>query len=625
MDRFTPATLLLLAQFTLPAVAGTLPEAYRDTPGPGDYPEADVLALRDVRTYTLHPDGRVDLRIETVEKVLTYHGMDQVGDPHFAFDSARQELEVIRSRTYTPEGGVVDTKANGINEITPFALEKAPDYTDIRQMVVTHVGLDVGAVVETQIEIRDRAPWRTFLEGAEVLQDDRPALVRQVVARVPAGTPLLHHLSNGTAALEVTHTGTQDVYTWTLEQVGIARNALLEPASHLFLPTLRFTTAPEWSAWSDAIGERVETALQDPDGEVAAAARGLVNGKEDLEARLEALHAFVVEGFVGVDWPLGDFDYAPRPAPRVLASSHGHALDRAVLLAGLLRAVGMEAEIFLFGRNPTHDPDLSALPCLARLDTPLVRTSTGDRTLWLDPTAKLEDRSARDFKGMEGLPLAPGAAELKPLSVPDSDNRLVIRLETTLNAEGGWTGSGDVALLGWYAPYYQVRGDRNRLDTFASQLVQSVLPGVATVEASVTALEPWTVRLHISFSAPPPEQAPPVAMMATGIPKGSLLLQSPFLHLSRRAVPLELPCAGEERVTIVWTLPPNTGVRYVPRPVSVQGDVGQATRTWSFEDGRLTVTSRTELKTRLVTPEDYPTYKAMHDQLAAPGTSRAIR
>src|SRR5574340_952722 len=101
---------LLLA----PVLAGAagLPPQYANTPTAKDYPKADVLVLSESRTFTLAPDGRVTEKVRKVEKMLTYQGMDEAGDPHVAFNKENQELVISLCRTYTPEGRVADAKPN---------------------------------------------------------------------------------------------------------------------------------------------------------------------------------------------------------------------------------------------------------------------------------------------------------------------------------------------------------------------------------------------------------------------------------------------------------------------------------------------------------------------------------
>ncbi len=625
MDHTTCFSILLLLTASAPAVAvGEIPAKFRTPYTAKDYPDADVLALEDIRVYTLHPDGRVDRHVGRVEKVLTYHGMDEIGDPHVPFDSARQTIRVIRSLTWTPEGEEKKTQDNGFNVMTPFALAKAPDYTEIHQLVITHVGLDIGAVVQTDYVVSDEVPWRTHLEGVEVLQDDESALLRRIIVEVPAGTTLLYHVANGEARLEISHTGDLDVYTWTLENVGVARKALAEPEAMVFLPTLLFTTAPDWKTWSNTLADRLDTALEDPDGNVARLADRLLEGRSDTLARVEALHGFVVDAVLTASWPLTDFDYAMRPAARTLESSHGHTLDKAVLLTALLRDAGYTADITIVDPNPLEDPALRALPCLARLTQPLVRVDADGETLWLDPTAKLETRSQRDFAGWEGLPVVAGTDALHLLEPPDVPNRLTIRLDATLDADNGIQGDGEIILLGHYAPFFEVRGDKTKLESFTKGLVSSVVATVDRVEASVVALDPFQVRLRVSFSAETPSPAPRVVTVETGIPSGSLLETSPFMHLASRTLPLILPATGEEMVTVTWTLPKGKVPRFIPAPVATEGEPGRAARTWRLEDGKITMTSETIVRRRVVAPPDYPAFKAMHDLLAADSSRTVI-
>lgn len=592
----------------LPALAAGLPPQYATTPTAKDYPRADVLVLSEARSFTLAPDGRVTEKVRKVEKMLTYQGMDEAGDPHVPFNKENQELVVSLCRAYTPEGIVRDAKPNSFNEMTPFDLEKAPAYTSWREMVITKVGLDINAVVELEYTITDKKPWRKVLEGVVVLQDSAPALVREVSVTVPAGTPLKCRLFNWDAPCATTG----NTCTVALKNVPGLDLTQGHGLSAEFLPTLVFTTAPDWKSHADRLGAAVETAAAATSPALDRKVEELVKGVEGSFDKILKVHGYVAEGINTVEWPLEDFDYAPRTAADVFDGGYGHALDKAVLLCAMLKKIGREPKIALGRHTVPGGLDPAAVPCLAQMDGLPVRIEKGSSVLWLDPTAKLSDSSQKDFVGFKGLPLVAGMAELHEMTpVEGASDFLWASLEAKAKEDLSLEGEGTVTLAGRYSPYYAVQGCKDSQKEALETLVGSVLPGASVSEYSVVRMEPGQAVFRLSFKADAPK-AGTVRALQTGLPEGSLLKHYEASHLAKRDLPLVLAGSGEERLVLKVTLPKGLKPSYLPKEVKAENAAGSFSQTCAVTDGVLEMKVEAKVKGRVVSVQDYPGLRALY-------------
>ena len=611
------AAAFLAAALALPAFPGGLPPQYAGSPTAKDFPEADVLVLSEKTAFTLLPDGRVEKRVEVVEKILTYQGMDETGDPAVPFHKELQEITVTRCRTYDPEGRVVDARANSFNERTPFALEKAPAYAGWREMVITKVGLDVNAVVELSYTVADRKPWRRFLEEVVPLAGPFPALSREVSVTVPAGMDRQARLFGAAAEPVVRREGDAETTTWTLKDLPGIPPHELHGESGAFLPTLVFTTCPDWGHQNAILTRLADGAAASSSPALEAKARKLLEGAAGPTEKALRLHRYVAEAINTVHWPLSAFDESPRPAAETFDSGYGHPLDKAVLLVGLLRSAGLRAAIALGARYPEGSVEVGAVPCAALLDTPVVRVETGSSVLWLDPAAPLSESSQRTLAGLQGLPLVAGVSELHTLDYP-GESLLSANLEAKVSPDLSLEGKGTVTLSGRYCPFYAVEGSADAQKEALASLLSGLLPGSSVSSVEVRRLEPAQFVADVAFTAPAPSSKGP-ALIRLGLPGGSLLGEVPAPAASRRVLPVVLPHAGKEHLRLTLEVPPGREPLYLPPSLSVQNAAGSLSRTTAFEGGKVRWETEAEIPSAVVPARSWEDLKALQAALAADG------
>lgn len=608
-NRSLIAFACLICAAAMPILAAGLPPQYSATPTAKDFPAADVLVLSEKVSFTLHPDGRVEKSVSIREKILTYQGMDDAGDPAVAFHKDLQDLSITRCRTYTTEGLTVDAKPNSYNERTPFALEKAPVYAGWREMVITKVGLDLDAVVELDYSLADRKPWRRFFEGAVVLQNDRPALVREVSVTVPEGMGLHARLFGADAAPAVSRASGSETTTWTLKNVPAVPPSELHHGADGFLPTLVFSTCPDWGHHNSILSGIVVRAAAASSPALDAKTDELTKGIAGAWDKALKIHAFAAESINDVRWPLPAFDDVPRPAAETYDSGYGHSLDKAVLLVAMLRRAGLQAAIALGASYPSGALDPSAVPSLALLDTPIVRVEMGDRPLWLDPTAPLSEHSQRDRAGLKGLPLVAGIGELHTLDYPGPDE-ISADFEVKVAKDFSLSGSVTLVLSGRYCPFYAVQGSTEEQKNHVGSLVSSLFPGAKVTSLDVVRMEPSQAVWKVSFEAGAPSASGAKAL-ALGVPKSSLLAGFANSHASRRTLPVVLAHAGREHVTVDFALPEGLKPLYVPPQTLVQNGAGTFERNFQGSEKGLTFDWKVDIPSAVVAPQAYGDLKAL--------------
>jgi hypothetical protein len=478
-------------------------------------------------------------------------------------------------------------------------------------MVVTKVGLDLNAVVELEYTLADKKPWRRFLEGVVPLRDGYPALVREVSVTVPGGMTLNHKLFNAEAAPVVKTEGGQATTTWTMKNVPLARMNHAGADERAYLPTLVFTTAPDWAHQAAIVGGLVEKAAASSSPALDKKAEALLSGLKGPLERILKVHGFVAEDINTVDWPLSDFDFVPRGAAQVYDSGYGNALDKAVLLVALLKKAGVDSAIAAVRRVPEGLPDPTTVPCLSQMDGVILHVGMGKGpTLWLDPSEPLSESSQRDFQGFKGLPLLKEYSEIHSMVPLDTADLLWANLEATLAADLSFEGKGQVALNGEYSPFYKVQGEKDAQKKALSGFLSSLLPGSSLTDFSVVRMEPGTAAFEVSFKAPAPAKGTVKALKA-GLPEGSMFKNISGIYLQERDLPLLLHQATNEKVFLRFKLAEGLKLAYLPAAVKAEKACGSVVQTWALKDGALELDLQMSVSKAQISPKDYPDFREL--------------
>ena len=139
-------------------------------------PKSEAQFDRLIKTYTLNPDGSQELRVQKQLTVYTHAAMNSLyGETFIVYDPSYQHLTVNESYTRQKDGTVVTTPDNAFVEVLPSAAADAPAYNGLKEMVVVHTGLELGATIYLDYTITTEA-------------GDLPSL--GIFAKIEEGSPI---------------------------------------------------------------------------------------------------------------------------------------------------------------------------------------------------------------------------------------------------------------------------------------------------------------------------------------------------------------------------------------------------------------------------------------------------
>jgi hypothetical protein len=503
---FVMGLTMLCGAFLLPAdsVRAQSPAAAPALSGLPDYralaaryPGADAVVLFDSLFVSLDDDNRVSKRRHRAVMLFTDNAINRYGDPRILFNTAAQELSVIVARVYMRDGTIADTQKNGMNQTTPFALDRAPDYVDWQETVVTHVGVEKGCVAELHYIIQDKVP-SPRLSGIEIFSSEDPVEVRVLDVRASGAGPLKCASLGGAPEPDASVAG---VRRWTVRNIA-GRTPFNGGAwEGDYFPVACYSTASDWPSLLSEVAATLAGKTGDHDFFSGVVRKATENLQED-EDRILAIHRLALDCVTSVHAPFGLLAAAPRDAGKIYESGYASPLDRAVLLMAMLAAGSYEPVVVLAaaGRAWTDEA-----PAPELFGSVLVAAKFEDGELYLDPGASLEHDPLLGLAGRTCARLEPHGAIVRLPARKAGENRSSLRLVLKRGEEGTLAGEGTAVLTGIFSPYYVMRGAGTEAADFVEARVRDLFGGAVLKDWNPQRLERSGAEIAFTFTVKLPD------------------------------------------------------------------------------------------------------------------------
>lgn len=158
--------------------------AYITTPIIAQQNDAQYLLLR--KEYTFSRDGSYEMTCNQKIKYLTYQSFHRYyGETFIVYNPQIQTLTINKSATTMADGKLITAPENSFNEVLPAWAARSGAYNHYKEMVVTHTGLEVGAVSELSYTIKTSKTPFNQIQIFEPFRFDIPADTLEFVFHVP--------------------------------------------------------------------------------------------------------------------------------------------------------------------------------------------------------------------------------------------------------------------------------------------------------------------------------------------------------------------------------------------------------------------------------------------------------
>ncbi len=320
--------------------------------------DSTTVAFENDGTNTRESTGRIRIQSDA--------GLQRYGVVQFSYQNSNQSLDIAYVRVRKPDGSIITSPADNIQDMVAAITREAPVYTDLREKHVAVKGLSVGDILEYQARWHTTKPevpgqfW--FMYN---FSHDSIILEEKLQISVPAQRPV--KWNGGSPKPNVVEKSGRRIFTWTTSQLQHKSseqekteqetNTYRALRGQLPSPEVQLSSFDNWEEigrwYGDLQKERV-TATP----EIRSKAEELTRNAKDEDPKLRAIYSYVSTQFRYIGIAFGTGRYQPHSAAEVLSNQYGDCKDKHTLLASLLGAVGISAYPALISSSHEIDSDV---------------------------------------------------------------------------------------------------------------------------------------------------------------------------------------------------------------------------------------------------------------------------
>lgn len=344
------------------------------------------------KAWTLHADGSQEFRCSKELTLFTHTAMNSTyGETFIVYNPDYQELKIHASYTKQKDGTIVKTPDNAFVEVLPREAADAPAYNHLKEMVIVHTGLELGATIYLDYSILTKPGYYPELDIDEQLQELSPVKTYTVTLSVPQNKPLAWDLYGiNTQSSAASRNGSKEL-SWTLKNIPALSRELYKPANGNH--TVRLT-AFSYTSPVDALATLAKRFKESQTYECKTFAQYITENAQNDKEKLDIIHKHVVDHLGNSGVTLEHTGYTVRDADVVLRSAYGTAAEKAQLLATLLNAAGLPSEVVV-----SYPALLKQEACgLNALKEMAVKTVCGGKEVYLSPVSMQEPALLRRGK-----------------------------------------------------------------------------------------------------------------------------------------------------------------------------------------------------------------------------------
>ena len=397
-------------------------------------PEAEFKKL--IKSWTLNTDGSQEFHYNMELTIYSYLAMRSLyGESFIQYNPEYQTFKINSSYTKQKDGTIVKTPDNAFVEVLPRSAADAPAYNHLKEMVVVHTGLELGATIYLDYTITTKAGYLPGLDIFEPIQQASPIKEYSLSVTVPVDKDLSYSLANPQVMAKVNVEEGMRTISWKLKNVkpaSLAPMQRIESGDMQYLACSTFETNKEAMNYLFGQFDRPESMP------LISLAETLTEGKNTDTEKLQAIHSFIVNDFAHSRLSLSETGYHIRPAEDVIRSAYGTDAELINLLYGLLAAAKIETKVC--AAYPVKDPQECSILKAVRLF--IQAKADGQTYLLTSGSSKMSEIGwtadycdIRDLKTGEEVDLTPCSPNLSyDVTMKLSDKEVVSSIKANIPA-----------------------------------------------------------------------------------------------------------------------------------------------------------------------------------------------
>lgn len=308
------------------------------------------------KTYTLNVDGSSEERVYKELKIFTHAAMNgKYGESFIVYNPEFQQLKIHKSYTVQKDGSKIETPANAFVEVLPSSAANAPAYNHLKEMVVVHTGLELGATIVLDYSIITKPEMTGELDVFSMVKELSPIEDFRFTVKVPENKPLHYELINSSVKPVVkTNNGVKTV-SYTLKNVrprpysyptySSSVSKIQEVASGMMHAFTVYTYESFSKALEVLKRQMVVGDAKVIENKIAEIKKEVGEDKDKVRDAIGQITSclYSLLGYCRVSLP--ESGYTMRPASEVLSSMYATSAELANLEKVLRKSAGLDSEI----------------------------------------------------------------------------------------------------------------------------------------------------------------------------------------------------------------------------------------------------------------------------------------
>lgn len=520
-------------------------------------PETDAQILSLTKEYTLQKDGSISYHHTQKTKLLTHRSFHSLyGESFIVYNPLQQQLKINQAVTTMADGKKVSSPSNAFNEVLPSFAANSPDFNHLREMVVTHTGLEVGATIDLEYTLTSNPGYYPFLMGREVVSEFSPVDVYQIIIRVPEGTTLNYRLLNLRLAPEISITKGFQIYTFNFGKTAFTAQDPFLPAEVDYLPILSFSTA---SSLQQAI--EVFTS-QESFQEMASGSinKNLVQNLKKAQVKdasfyqkLLKTQELLATEVASLSIPLNYNGFKTRSLEQSYFTNSATEIEKILLLTSGLRSLRIKAIPVALVPQKLYDPKLGNL---FDFSTFMVRiTPEAGDAFYLAPNGTPANDAALGQNSKIAIVLEPAAESIKTYEIMPVKNELTIKAVLELTPDKVLKGSLSLVATNNYHPYLKVVTDSSQ----CKNLLSGSFGSSAISHYTIGRLTAARLEASLKLESKSPFQQEQQSFLFWEFPTATTGINSWHTNVltSQRHAPLQTPSTLKETYEYELLIPDN--------------------------------------------------------------------
>jgi len=432
---------------------------------PANAQDGDAVFNKILKEYTLNNDGSYDYREYKEIKLLSHMSFHRLyGETFVVFDPDYQEVVINEAYTIMKDGKKVVVPENAFNEVLPRAARHSGPYNGLRELVITHTGLEVGATIFLDYTVRTKAGFMQTFMGKEQVKDIVPIREKKLVIHVPEDQELQYKVLNIRTGPEINSGKGKKTYTFTFRE--LSENLNLWGSDHELEPVVFFSTAKDLErAYFPFVSQ---AAFTYPSNEaMAKKANALKDAAgDDLKAVL-AIQKMVANEIGTWNIPLKYVAFKCRTPEETWKSNAGTPLEKTVLLATLLQKAGYRATPVAVIPNKYYDRTVGSLYVIEDF---AVQVSDGMMDSYISATSTSTQDLGISLEGKSFLILDGAIESLKTYESITLKNEIIYHGDLTISVENKLSEKLFVNLKGSANPFFKLYLDSSYAKRYSSNV-----------------------------------------------------------------------------------------------------------------------------------------------------------